>query len=316
MKLKKMPVKARSVLQTLEQVKREAKRLVNIVIVGPKSDDKIKLQEVLNSGSDDGPRVFYSLDWEIDIRVLEEGIKSADAVLFWLDVTTDMKDEIQRLKDLLKVNSNYLIVIDKIDEVSDLEVRVGPVMSFLEKQKEEIIFISTARNINIEGELAQEIFEIIDDRGKGVALAANAPLFRKLATQKIIHHTSAQNGLIGVVTILPGSDMPLLTANQLRMILKIAAVYKEELTLTRLKELITVIGAGLTFRAIARQLLDFVPGIGWIVKGTVAYMGTEALGAAAQKYFEKGYSHLSGEDVQAAIRGVRGKKAGIRFKEE
>lgn len=314
--MKKMPVKARSVLQTLEQVKREAKRLVNIVIVGPRSDDKTRLQEVLNSGSDDVPGIFYSLDWEIDTRVLEEGIRSADAVLFWLDVTTDMKDEVRRVKELLKVNSSSLIVIDKIDEISDLEVRVNPVMSFLEKQKEEIIFISTAKNINIEGELIQEIFEIIDDQGKGVALAANAPLFRKLATQQIIHHTSAQNGLIGVVTILPGSDMPLLTANQLRMILKIAAVYKEELTLTRLKELITVIGAGFTFRAIARQLLDFVPGIGWIIKGTVAYMGTEALGAAALKYFEKGYSHLGKEDVQEVFRSVGSRKAGKRFKGE
>jgi phospho-N-acetylmuramoyl-pentapeptide-transferase len=49
-----------------------------------------------------------------------------------------------------------------------------------------------------------------------------------------------------------------------------------------------VIGAGLGFRAVARQALAFVPGVGWAVKGGIAYAGTRALGKAAATYFEKG----------------------------
>ena len=47
-------------------------------------------------------------------------------------------------------------------------------------------------------------------------------------------------------------------------------------------------GAGLGFRTIAREALGFVPGLGWAVKGGMAYVGTKALGKAATAYFEQG----------------------------
>ena len=51
-------------------------------------------------------------------------------------------------------------------------------------------------------------------------------------------------------------------------------------------ELAATIGAGLGFRALARELLDFLPVLGWAVKGAVAYAGTRALGEAAVRYCE------------------------------
>jgi uncharacterized protein (DUF697 family) len=36
---------------------------------------------------------------------------------------------------------------------------------------------------------------------------------------------------------------------------------------------------------VARELLDLVPGVGWAVKGAVAYAGTRALGEAAVRLF-------------------------------
>lgn len=307
--MQRLPVKTRSVLRTLEQVKREAKRSVRIVMVGPKNAGKTRLGDILNSSSSEVPGIFYSLDWEADTRVLEEEMRSADAILIVLDATGNLKEQVRRAQDLLKMNQSFLIVVNKVDDVLDPQAQVRPVLSFLDQFTEKVCFISTSKGINIEDELAAKIFDLLDSKGKGIALASKAPIFRKLAVAKIIHHTSAQNGLIGVVTILPGSDMPLLTANQLRMVLKIAAVYDEELSLSRLKELITVIGAGFTFRALARQLLDFVPGVGWIIKGAVAFAGTEALGQAAQKYFEKGYSHLKKENIKEVLRGIQGGKA-------
>ncbi len=41
----------------------------------------------------------------------------------------------------------------------------------------------------------------------------------------------------------------------------------------------------LGFRAVARQLLGAIPVAGWLVKGTVAYTGTRAVGEAAHRYF-------------------------------
>jgi len=77
-----------------------------------------------------------------------------------------------------------------------------------------------------------------------------------------------------------------LTLNQIRMVLRICAAYGLEVDGQRAPELVATIGAGLGFRALARELLDFVPVLGWAVKGAVAYAGTRALGEAAVRYCE------------------------------
>lgn len=307
--MEKMPVKARNVLRTLEQVKREAQRYVSVLIVGSKNAGKRELQNILSFSSVGEPSVFYSIDWEPDTEALRERVKNADVILIVLDAAGDLREEVLRARELSKINSSFLVVVNKVDEIPDLEARIQPVLSFLDGFAERMLFASASKDINVEDQLAKKIFDLVEVKGKGIALASRAPVFRKLAAAKIIHHTSAQNGLIGAVTILPGADMPVLTANQLRMVLKIAAVYNEQLTLTRLKELLAVIGSGFTFRALARQLLDFVPGVGWVIKGAVAFTGTEALGQAAQRYFEKGYSRVTKEDVKKAIQGIQGGRA-------
>jgi len=72
------------------------------------------------------------------------------------------------------------------------------------------------------------------------------------------------------------------------MIFRIEAAHGEEIDRERIPEILAVVGAGLGFRTVAREALGFVPGIGWAVKGGVAYLGTKALGKAATAYFEKG----------------------------
>jgi uncharacterized protein (DUF697 family) len=70
-------------------------------------------------------------------------------------------------------------------------------------------------------------------------------------------------------------------------VLRIALAYDQEIDNTRALELLGVVGAGLGFRAVARELLDFVPVAGWAVKGAIAYGGTKAVGEAAVRYFEE-----------------------------
>ena len=80
--------------------------------------------------------------------------------------------------------------------------------------------------------------------------------------------------------------MPVLTLNQVRLVLRIALAYGEEVDKARAAELLGVVGAGFGFRAVARELLDLIPVAGWVVKGGVAYAGTKAVGEAAVRYFE------------------------------
>ena len=87
---------------------------------------------------------------------------------------------------------------------------------------------------------------------------------------------------------IPGADLPVLTAVQLRLVLQIGACHGVELSPDRAVELIGVLGAGFGLRTVARELLDLVPVAGWAVKGGVAYGGTRALGRAADEYFTRG----------------------------
>jgi uncharacterized protein (DUF697 family) len=131
--------------------------------------------------------------------------------------------------------------------------------------------------------LAEAVVSAAGDQA--VALAARLPLLREETCRQLIRKTARQNAIVGVLFILPGADMPVMTLNEAKMVLKIAAAYGESLGTERALEILSVIGGGFGLRAIARQALDLVPGPGWMIKGGVAYSGTRAIGRAAQAYF-------------------------------
>ena len=125
----------------------------------------------------------------------------------------------------------------------------------------------------------------------GYALAARLPVLREAVVDAIVRRFARQNGVLGVAIFIPGADFPVLTLNQLRMVFRIAAAHGEQIDRERIPELLAVVGAGLGFRTVAREALGFVPGLGWAIKGGIAYVGTKALGKAATAYFEQGGAH-------------------------
>lgn len=136
--------------------------------------------------------------------------------------------------------------------------------------------------------------------GKRVAFAANFPFARRAIAEEFVRATAVQNAAVGFVVIIPGADMPVMTANQAKMMLQIAAAYGEELGAERIKELAAIVGGGFALRAVARQAVNLVPGIGWVTKAGIGYSGTIAMGYAVIEYFE------SGGDVQGVAARLRG----------
>jgi uncharacterized protein (DUF697 family) len=126
--------------------------------------------------------------------------------------------------------------------------------------------------------------------GKRLALAHNFSFMRRAVADEAVKATAMQNALIGTIVIIPGADMPLMTLNQCKMLLQIAAAYGERLGAERVRELAAVVGGAFALRAVARQLLAFVPGFGWAIKGAIGYGGTLAMGKAATAYFEEGFN--------------------------
>ena len=125
-------------------------------------------------------------------------------------------------------------------------------------------------------------------REKRLALALSFPFVRRPLSLEAVSATSLQNAGIGLVLFIPGADMPLMTLNQAKMLLQIAAAYGEPMSVARVKELAAIVGGAFACRSVARQVAGAVPAIGCAVKAGVGYAGTKAMGLAAVEYFERG----------------------------
>jgi uncharacterized protein (DUF697 family) len=160
----------------------------------------------------------------------------------------------------------------------------------------DIVAVGPGEPLPVE-EIAERIAARADEAN--YQLAAKLPTLRPAVVEEIVKKFSLQNGVLGVAIFIPGADFPVLTLNQIRMVLRIAAAHGEELDRERAVEILTVVAAGLGFRTIARQFAGLVPGLGWAVKGGVAYAATRALGEAAAAYFAAGGTRMLGGSVRS-----------------
>ena len=131
----------------------------------------------------------------------------------------------------------------------------------------------------------------------GAWVVANAPakrlsfaecfeFIRHPLALELARENAVQNGAIGLVFFIPGADMPVITANQVKMVLQIGALYGYAPGKERLREVAAVIASGFGLRGIARKLASAIPGLSWAIKPTVAATGTMGLAQAAIAYFE------------------------------
>jgi len=119
-------------------------------------------------------------------------------------------------------------------------------------------------------------------------LAAQLPAFRPYVLDALIEATARKNAKYAALIFIPGTDLPVLTANQMRLVLQIAAAHDQTISTDRALELLSVLGAAFGFRALAGSVVGVVPVAGWALQAAIAYSGTKALGRAAVEYFEHG----------------------------
>ena len=121
---------------------------------------------------------------------------------------------------------------------------------------------------------------------RGAPLAARVPLLHEAVSEQLLGSFARKNGLLAAAVWIPGADLPALALNELRLVLRLAQAYGGAGEVGgRLPELAATVGAGFGLRALAREVLDLVPGAGWAVNVGVAYAGTRGLGDAARLRF-------------------------------
>ena len=120
-------------------------------------------------------------------------------------------------------------------------------------------------------------------KDKRLAFALAFPFVRRPLSLDAVRATSVQNAGVGVVVFIPGADMPIMTLNQAKMLLQIAAAYGQPLSAERIKELAAVVGGAFLFRNIARTAVGVVPVLGWAIKGAVGIRGHRGHGARGHR---------------------------------
>ncbi len=85
-------------------------------------------------------------------------------------------------------------------------------------------------------------------------------------------------------------DLVVLTANQIRMLFRLAAVYDQKLGFREQSpEALSILGAALGWRSIARELVSKIPlGGGAVPKAAIAFAGTWAIGDGIAYYYATG----------------------------
>lgn len=128
-------------------------------------------------------------------------------------------------------------------------------------------------------------------RDKRLAFAVAFPFMRRPLARDAVQTTAIQNAGVGLVPLIPGADLPIMTLNQAKMALQIAAAYGQAMDKNRVKELGIVVAGAYVSRTMARKLVAAVPVLGFLFKTAIAYGSTTAVGYAIIEYFE------GGEDV-------------------
>jgi uncharacterized protein (DUF697 family) len=211
-----------------------------------------------------------------------EALARASVVVYGGEVTASLDDETRADLEVVGAAGRPVVVIlEGVDVPDDALVEAARVHG-----------VSPASVIPAKrGKFpARRALRLVAERAgaAGPALAARLPALRPYVVERLIDQAARRNGLVAAAVWIPGADLPVLTAVQLRLVLQIAACHGVEVSPDRAVELLGVLGAGFGMRTVARELLDVVPVAGWVVKGGVAYGGTRALGRAADEYFARG----------------------------
>lgn len=217
-------------------------------------------------------------------------LRRAAVVVYGGEAAHQLDDEtLSDLQVVGRVGRPLLVVLEGVDLPMDASVEAARVRGV---EPDNVLAVKRGRFP--QRRVLQEIAKKAGPAGP--TLAARLPALRGAVTASVIETAARRNAVIAAAVLIPGADMPLLTAVEMRMVLQIGVCYGVEIGPDRAVELLTLLGAGFGLRAAARELLDVVPVAGWVVKGGVAYSGTHALGRAAVEYFERGapasLSHL------------------------
>ena len=217
--------------------------------------------------------------------VQRAGVEESSLAALLLDATKPVRDDDRRLlRELQKTGRPLIVVLNKVDAVrGDPDEVAGEWAARLGVQ--DVIPISALSGSNVAEELIPALLEASPEAAMAIGRAL--PGYRRQAALKLVR-TATLIGLAAGMEPIPLIDIPILLGNQIRLVLRIAAVYGEPMSAKHTRELAATILGGLGLRLLAEEVAKLVPVGGDVVSGAIAAAGTWAIGQVAIEYFEQG----------------------------
>ena len=224
-------------------------------------------------------------------ELMDSGMDLASVIVFLIDGTKGLQSKDRELYETIKkLNKPTIIGVNKIDALSGEE-------SGDKVANEVAVSLGVAGVIPVSGRtganIAEELIPAMIDASPEAALVIGRelPAYRRNAAQRIIRNATLISLAAGLEPF-PLVDIPILLGNQIRLVLRLAALYGEPVdsanTTRHLRELIAVMAGGLGLRYLAEQAAKAIPFGGDFISGAIAGAGTWAMGQVILEYYESG----------------------------
>ncbi len=224
-------------------------------------------------------------------ELMESGMDLASVIVFLIDATKGLQAKDRELYETVKkMNKPTILVINKVDALSGGEW--GDRLA-----NEVAVSLGIAGVIPVSGRtgqnVAEELIPAMIDASPEAALVIGRelPAYRRSAAQRIIRNATLVSLAAGLEPF-PLVDIPILLGNQIRLVLRLAALYGEKVdsadTTQHIRELVAVMAGGLGLRYLAEQVAKLVPFGGDFIAGAIAGAGTWAMGQVVLEYYEGG----------------------------
>jgi small GTP-binding protein len=221
--------------------------------------------------------------------VMKEGMDQASVIVLLIDASRGMQERDRELYSMVKLLGKPVIVaVNKVDTLKGGESGdrfATEVAVMLDSYG--VIPISAKNGTNIVDELIPAIIEASPEAA--LVIGRELPNYRNEAARKIIRNSTLLALAIGLEPI-PFIDIPLLLGTQVRLVLRLAALYGEPLSgekaMLHARELVATMAGGISLRLLAEQAAKFVPFGGDFVAGMIAGAATWSIGQVAREYYE------------------------------
>jgi len=224
-------------------------------------------------------------------ELMHSGMDQASVIVFLIDASKGFQLKDRELYDAIKkMKKPTIIALNKVDTLKGGESgdQMATEVAVLLGEPG-VIPVSARTGQNIAEELIPAIIEASPEAA--LVIGRELPAYRRDAAQRIIRNAPLVSLAAGLEPI-PLVDIPILLGTQIRLVLRLAALYGEPLSTTEgmkhARELITTIVGGLGLRYLAEQAAKAVPFGGDFVAGVIAGAGTWAIGQVALEYYEGG----------------------------